>query len=257
MTDPRFPYGTHRHHADPVAGAPALEVRGLVAHYPGKRTPALVGVDLCVPVGRRVALVGSNGAGKSTLIKVIAGLLPISQGNVLIYGNAVGACHHRIAYLPQRGDIDWRFPVTLHRLVMTGRYVHLGWLKRPTKVDWQIVDATIERLGLSELANRQISQLSGGQRQRALIARALAQEADLLLLDEPLNAVDAATRAIIHEVLSLLKREGKTVIAATHDLSRLADDFDAALYLDHGRPVKQPEWAMPSLPLPTLNGAQG
>jgi manganese/zinc/iron transport system ATP- binding protein len=254
VSDPLFPYGTHRHHADPVAGAPALDVRGLVAHYLGKRTPALVGVDLCVPVGGRVALVGSNGAGKSTLIKVIAGLLPISQGDVRIYGNAVGACHHRVAYLPQRGDIDWRFPVTLRKLVMTGRYVHLGWLKRPTKRDWQIVDSMITRLGLSDLADRQISQLSGGQQQRALIARALAQEADLLLLDEPLNAVDAATRAVIHEVLSLLKREGKTVIAATHDLSRLADDFDDALYLDQGRPVTQPEWVTPNAALSTLNG---
>jgi manganese/zinc/iron transport system ATP- binding protein len=254
MSDPLFPYGTHRRHADPVAGASALEVSGLVAHYPGKRTPALAGVDLCVPVGGRVALVGSNGAGKSTLIKVIAGLLPISQGTVRIYGNAVGACHHRVAYLPQRGDIDWRFPVTLRKLVMTGRYVHLGWFKRPTKRDWEIVDGMITRLGLADLAERQISQLSGGQQQRTLIARALAQEADLLLLDEPLNAVDAATRAIIHEVLSLLKHEGKTVIAATHDLSRLADDFDGALYLEHGRPVTQTEWVTPSAALPSLNG---
>jgi manganese/zinc/iron transport system ATP- binding protein len=254
MSDPLFPYGTHRHHADPVAGAPALEVRRLVAHYPGRRKPALVGVDLCVPVGGRVALVGSNGAGKSTLIKVIAGLLPVADGTVRIYGNPVGACHHRVAYLPQRGDIDWRFPVTLRKLVLGGRYVHLGWLKHPAHHDWQIVDRMIARLGLSDLGNRQIGQLSGGQQQRALIARALAQEADLLLLDEPLNAVDTETRAIIHEVLSLLKREGKTVIAATHDLSRLADDFDGALYLDHGRPVTQPEWVhIPPL-VASLNG---
>ena len=189
-------------------------------------------------MGAQVALVGANGAGKSTLLKAIAGLLPVRHGSIAIYGNPVGACNHRVAYLPQRGEIDWRFPISLRRLVLTGRYVHLGWFRRPTKADAAIANAMIEQLGLTSLADRQISQLSGGQQQRVLLARALAQEADLLLLDEPLNAVDAETRATVGDVLRRLRSQGKTVITATHDLGRLETDFDGALYLAAGREVE-------------------
>lgn len=234
-----FPYG-HRVHKDAVEGANALEIRNLSVAYPGARRLALRDVDLCVPVGARVALVGANGAGKSTLLKAIAGLLPARSGSILVYGNPPGACHHRVAYLAQRGEIDWHFPITVRRLVLTGRYVHLGWIKRPTRADWEIVDRMIELLGLSPLRNRQIAELSGGQQQRALLARALAQDADLLLLDEPLNAVDADTRAIITEVLENLRAHGKTVVTATHDLGRLETDFDGALYLAEGREVAAP-----------------
>jgi ABC-type Mn2+/Zn2+ transport system ATPase subunit len=237
-----FPY-SNRHHVDPVPGAPALEVCDLNVEYPGTRRLALNHVSLRVPSSARVALVGPNGAGKSTLLKAVAGLLPIRQGTAAIYGNPIGACHHRVAYLPQRGEIDWRFPVSLRKLVLTGRYVHLGWLRRPSANDWAIADTMIEQLGLSDLADRQIGQLSGGQQQRALLARALAQEADLLLLDEPLNAVDAATRAIISEVLNGLQGQGKTVIVATHDLGRLESDFDSALYLSEGAEVPPPPGA--------------
>jgi manganese/zinc/iron transport system ATP- binding protein len=237
--DPRFPY-SHRRHADPVPGAPALETRLRSVTYPGAATPAIEHIHLRVPVGARVALVGANGSGKSTLLKAIAGLLPTPRGDIRIYGQPVGACHHRVAYLPQRGDIDWRFPINVRRLVMTGRYVHLGWLKRPGSRDSEIVEATLERLKLTQLANRQIGQLSGGQQQRALLARALAQEADLLLLDEPLNAVDAETRAIITGTLQELCRHGKTVVVATHDLGRLEADFDSTVYLNAGRVVPPP-----------------
>jgi manganese/zinc/iron transport system ATP- binding protein len=232
-----------RRHVDPVTGAAALEVHDLSVDYPGSSGPALRNIHLRVPVGARVALVGPNGAGKSTLLKAVAGLLPARSGNLLIYGNPVGACHHRVVYLPQRGDIDWRFPVSLRRLVLTGRYVHLGWLRRPGHHDREVVAGVIEQLGLSALAERQIGQLSGGQQQRALLARALAQEADLLLLDEPLNAVDADTRAVIAEVLSNLGRQAKTVVTATHDLGRLEADFDGALYLAGGREVSPPPGA--------------
>jgi manganese/zinc/iron transport system ATP- binding protein len=237
MTDPRYPYGIHRHHAAPVPGAPALWIEQVCVDYPGERAerPALDGVSVCVPVGARLALVGPNGAGKSTLLKAITGLLPVRSGQIHIYGNAVGACHHRVAYLPQRGEIDWHFPITVRRLALTGRYVHLGWLRRPGPADTAIAEAMLERLGLADLADRQIGQLSGGQQQRLLLARALTQDADLLLLDEPLNAVDAANRAIISDVLASLRAEGKTVVAATHDLGRLTTDFDDALYLDEGR----------------------
>jgi manganese/zinc/iron transport system ATP- binding protein len=241
-----FPY-SRRGHKDAIPNTPALELHEVSVAYPGTRRLALRQIDLCVPVGAQVALVGANGAGKSTLLKAVAGLLPIRQGTIAIYGNPVGACHHRVAYLPQRGEIDWRFPISLRRLVLTGRYVHLGWFRRPTKADTAIADETIEQLGLTTLAERQIGQLSGGQQQRTLLARALAQEADLLLLDEPLNAVDAETRATISDVLRLLRLQGKTVLTATHDLGRLETDFDGALYLAEGREIEPPQGAFAGL----------
>jgi ABC-type Mn2+/Zn2+ transport system ATPase subunit len=231
-------YGS-RKHAEPVKGALALEIKNLITGYPGAR-PALKGVSLGVPVGARVALVGSNGAGKSTLLKAVVGLLPVIEGSIRIYGNAVGACHHRTAYLPQRSQLDWRFPISLQRLVLTGRYVHLGWLKRARTKDYAIVESVITQLGLSDLLHRQIGHLSGGQQQRALLARALAQESDLLLLDEPLNAVDNDTREVISKVLNDLSRQGKTVVMATHDLGRLESDFDGAMYLSDGVEVPAP-----------------
>jgi ABC-type Mn2+/Zn2+ transport system ATPase subunit len=239
MTHPRFPY-SRRHHADPVPMADALVVEDLTVDYSGSDRPAIASIGLRVSAGARVALVGPNGAGKSTLLKAIAGLLPF-HGAIRVYGNPVGACHHRVAYLPQRGEVDWRFPISVERLVLTGRYVHLGWFRWPRKRDYEITREVLGRLGLSELAARQIGKLSGGQQQRALLARALAQGADLLLLDEPLNAVDADTRDEIHAVLKDLQQQGKTILCATHDLGRLASDFDAAVYLSEGRQVPRPE----------------
>lgn len=232
-----------RRHCEVTPGAPALELRDLAVRYPGTPQYSLKGVSLRVPVGARVALVGANGAGKSTLLKAVAGLLPVQSGEVRVYGNPVGACHHRVAYLPQRGEIDWRFPISLRRLVMTGRYVHLGWLKRPRREDRIIVDEMIAQLGLGALAERQIGQLSGGQQQRTMLARALTQEADLILLDEPLNAIDADTRRVITEVLATLSQERKTVVSATHDLGRLETDFDTAVYLSEGQQVAPPPGA--------------
>lgn len=245
-----IPYGRRRH-ADAVEGAPALEVRSVSAGYPGETTAplALREISLRVPVGARVALAGPNGSGKSTLLKAVAGLLAVRSGEIRIHGNPVGACHHRVAYLPQRGEIDWRFPIDVRRLVTTGRYVHLGWLKRPGGRDREIVARAMERLGLLALAGRQIGQLSGGQQQRALLARALVQEADLLLLDEPLNAVDAGTRAATSEVLSELRRQGKTMLVATHDLGSLASDFDGALYLRDGREARPEPGMFVGLPV--------
>jgi ABC-type Mn2+/Zn2+ transport system ATPase subunit len=246
MTNPFFPYGRRRH-ADPVAAADAVVADDLTAGYPGSSRPAVQQVCLRVPPGTRVALVGHNGAGKSSLLKAIAGLLPCSRGSLRIYGNAVGACPQRVAYLPQREEIDWRFPISVERLVLTGRYVHLGWFRRPGARDYQITRAVMERLGLSNLAGRQIGRLSGGQQQRVLVARALAQGADLLLLDEPLNAVDAGTRAALRDVFRDLHQRGKTVLVATHELGRLAGEFDAAVYLSDGRQVPPPKGAFTGL----------
>jgi ABC-type Mn2+/Zn2+ transport system ATPase subunit len=242
MSSLRFPY-SHRRYVAPVPGAPALEVRNLTVAHPGAAAPALKDVNLTVPIGARVALVGANGAGKSTLLKAVAGLLTPRAGQILIYGRPVGACHHRVAYLPQRDEIDWRFPISLRRLVLTGRYVHLGWLRRPGDADRAIADQMIRQLGLEALAERQIGELSGGQQQRALLARALAQDANLILLDEPLNAVDTETRSVIRDVLAELHRQGKTFVIATHDLGRLETDFDGALYLSEGCEVSPPPGA--------------
>ena len=225
----------------PLAGAPALLANDVTVSYADADATALKGVSLCVPVGSRVALVGPNGAGKSTLLKAAVGLLAVTQGTLQLYGHPIGTHTGRIAYLPQRGELDWHFPLSVRKLVLTGRYVHLGWLRRPSARDWAIADVALAQMQLSDLAERQISQLSGGQQQRALLARALAQEADLLLLDEPLNAVDAATRHVVADVLHELHVQGKTIIAATHELENLETEFDAALYLVDGRETHRSE----------------
>jgi len=239
MSHPGFGY-SHGRHADPIPDSDALRTRGLCVGYPGAGHYALRDFDLSAPKGSRIALVGPNGAGKSTLLKAAAGLLPVASGRIRIYGNAVGACHHRVAYLPQRGEIDWTFPTSVERMVLAGRYVHLGWFRRPDGNDRGIVGEVLARLGLADLADRQIGRLSGGQQQRALLARALAQEADLLLFDEPFNAVDAETRDIIYGLMRSLCDEGKTLVVATHDLGRLAEVFDRAIYLQAGLRVPGP-----------------
>ena len=243
-----IPYCSHTH-AEPLAGAAALAAHGVRVGYPGTAGLALSDISLRVPVGARIALVGPNGAGKSTLLKAAVGLLPLRAGELHIFGLPLGACHHRVAYLPQRSDLDWRFPMTVRRLVLTGRYVHLGWLRRPGRRDHELVEAALARLGLTDLAERQIGQLSGGQQQRLLLARALAREADLFLLDEPLNAIDAEARAIVSSVLADIKTEGKTALVATHDLGRLDTDFDGALYLSGGRAIEAPPGAFVGLHL--------
>lgn len=232
--DPWLPYGG-RGHKDPQPGCSAVDLKNVTVRYEHSAMPAVSDASLVVNVGERVALVGPNGAGKSTLLKTIAGLLKPISGSVNLFGNRVGACHHRTAYLPQRADLDWCFPMTVADLVMTGRYVHLGWLKRPGRKDMEAVRQGLDRLKISDLAERQIGELSGGQQQRTLLARAIVQGASLFLLDEPLNAVDEATRDIVDEVLREETRGGSSVLAATHDLGRLSESFDRAVYLREGR----------------------
>jgi manganese/zinc/iron transport system ATP- binding protein len=212
----------------------ALECTDVSVRYPGADRPAVHHITLSIPQGSRVALVGANGAGKSTLLKAAAGLLPLSGGTIRVHGSPPGGCCHRVAYLAQRGDLDWRFPMTVRRLVLTGRYVHLGWFRRPTREDHKIVDRVLNLLEISDLADRRISELSGGQQQRALLARAIAQDADMLLLDEPMNAVDAKTRQVVREVLWKLSRQGKTIVAATHDTHEIKVDFDEVIHLSCG-----------------------
>jgi ABC-type Mn2+/Zn2+ transport system ATPase subunit len=219
-------------HTPAVPGEPALTVKNLTFTYPGAPRPSLENVSLSVSRGEKVALVGPNGAGKSTLIKLIAALEPAPPGTISIYGNTVGECHHKVAYVPQRSEVDWRFPVTVRQVIMMGRYVHIGWFKRPSNEDREAVQYALETVELADLADRQIGELSGGQQQRVMLARSLAHRADLLLLDEPLNNLDVATQEAIFDVMDHLANEGRTLIVSTHDLGVLPMHFTRAVFLD-------------------------
>jgi ABC-type Mn2+/Zn2+ transport system ATPase subunit len=215
-----------------IPGEPALDIKGLTFAYSGGASSVLEDVSLRVMPGEKVALVGPNGAGKSTLIKLIAGLERPPSGSIVVYGNAAGACYHRVAYVPQRGDVDWSFPVTVRQVVMMGRYSHLGWLKWPSRTDHDAVERALATMNVAELADRQIGELSGGQQQRVMLARTLAQEAHLLLLDEPLNNLDVPTQELIYGVLDDQAAQGRTLIVSTHDLGVLPLHFTRAIFLD-------------------------
>lgn len=234
-----IPYG-RRHHDKAVADAPAVDVIDMSASYAMSETPALRNVSCSVNRGSRVALVGANGAGKSTLLGAIVGVLKPTSGSVRVFGVPPTVCQHRMSYLAQRTDLDWKFPITVRGLVLTGRYVHLGWFKRPSSMDRDIAQDALRRLGVERFADRQVNELSGGQQQRVLLARALAQGSDLYLMDEPTNAVDADTRHVLWSVLDQMRSEGKTVIVATHDHGRLDEAYDSVIYLHEGRRVESP-----------------
>lgn len=232
-----IPYCSHRH-SRPLKEAAALLVQDLTVFYSGQEKPALNHFSVTVSPGTVMALVGPNGAGKSTLFKAISGLLPVHSGEVSVFGHSLGACHQRVVYLPQRSEIDWLFPVTVMDLVSTGRYIYLGWFKNLGPKDKGIATKALQQLGIADLAHRHINQLSGGQQQRVLIARALAQNADLFLMDEPFNAIDATTRETVKNVLSNIKGEGKTVIVATHYYDQEEGIYDGAVYLQDGEMIR-------------------
>ena len=219
-------------------GAPILQVNDLSVRY--ESGPALKDVTFQLEFGERVAVVGPNGAGKSTLFKTIAGVLTPSSGSVNISGYRPGG-HICIAYLPQRSQVDWTFPVSVSDVVMMGRIGKLGLFRWPTGRDRDIVRHALEEVGLQDLQKRQISELSGGQQQRMFIARALAQEAELMLMDEPLNGLDVKSQEIIFDILNKLRQRKVTVMVATHDLDQAAERFDRVMLLNHrligfGRP---------------------
>lgn len=192
---------------------------------------ALQDVSFRVKVGEHIAVVGPNGAGKSTLFKLIVGTVKPSRGLVKVYGNEPGG-HICIAYVPQRSQIDWSFPVTVADVVMMGRVGQIGLFRWPRRQDWQIVQNSLARVGASHLAQKQIGELSGGQQQRVFMARALAQEAELLLLDEPLTGLDIPSQEAIFEILESLRPETVTVMVATHDLNLAAEKFDQVMLLN-------------------------
>jgi manganese/iron transport system ATP-binding protein len=217
----------HSHHE---LNQPILDVQHLNAHYNGRL--ALEDITFHLHQGERVAVVGPNGAGKSTLFKVVAGVLSPTSGEVNIFGSRPGR-HVCIAYIPQRSQVDWNFPVNVADVVMMGRSAKLGPLNWPHKKDWEHVHRALETVELSDLATRQISQLSGGQQQRMFIARALAQEAELMLMDEPLTGLDTPSQEGLLNLLDTLREQKVTVMVATHDLEQAARHFDRMLLLNH------------------------
>lgn len=186
-----------------------------------------------VPHGARVAVVGPNGAGKSTLFKALVGILPLQSGQILIHGESLGTHKDCVAYVPQREDVDWRFPVTVHDVVMMGRFGQIGWLKRPTSSDKELVSKSLEQMGIADLASRSIGELSGGQQQRAFLARALAQQPHILLMDEPFTGVDVTTQEATLNLLNHLRDQKVTTIISTHDLNLAASRFDLVLLVNH------------------------
>jgi manganese/iron transport system ATP-binding protein len=192
---------------------------------------ALEGVTFHLHVGERVAVVGPNGAGKSTLFKVIAGVLAQTSGEVSVYGSGPRG-HVCIGYIPQRSQVDWRFPVSVADVVMMGRSAKLRPLAWPSKKDWQHVRQALTTVEMGDLAKRQIGQLSGGQQQRMFIARALAQEAELMLMDEPLSGLDAPAQEGLLALLGRLQEKRVTVMVATHDLQQAGQYFDRILLLN-------------------------
>lgn len=209
---------------------PALETHDLTVAYHKK--PALWGVDLEIPQGSMVGVVGPNGAGKSTLIKTIMGLIPAQAGWVKVFGQSYKKAIRRVGYVPQRETVDWDFPVSVMDVALMGRYGKIGWLRRPGKKDRQIALECLEKVQMAPYRDRQISNLSGGQQQRVFLARALAQESDLYLMDEPFAGVDASTEAAIIELLREMKNQGKTLIVVHHDLTTAKDYFDRLILIN-------------------------
>jgi manganese/iron transport system ATP-binding protein len=208
---------------------PIVELKDVSVRFNG--TMALDQVTFRLQRGQRVAIIGPNGAGKSTLFNVISGVLSPTRGQVKIYGNRPGR-HICIAYVPQRSQVDWKFPVNVADVVMMGRVGKMGLFHWPRRQDWDQVYASLELVGMAHLAKRQIGELSGGQQQRAFIARALAQEAQLMLLDEPLTGLDVKSHEAIFGILDKLRERNVTILVATHDLNLAAERFDRLLLLN-------------------------
>ncbi len=212
------------------ATVPAIEVRDLTVAY--RDWPALWDVDLLVPAGVLAAVVGPNGAGKTTLLKTILGLIHPIAGDIRIFGRPLAEQRRRLSYVPQRSTVDWDFPATVLDVVTLGTYGELGWFRRPGPRQRERALAALERMGIRDLAGRHLSQLSGGQQQRVFLARALVQEADVFLMDEPFQGVDALTEQAIVTLLRDLRDRGKTVLAVHHDLPTVPEYFDWVVLLN-------------------------
>lgn len=212
------------------ADLPVLEAHDLCASY--RRQPVLHGVDVALPKGALVGLLGPNGAGKSSFLKAVMGELKPDSGWVKLFGEPVTSARHRVAYVPQRESVDWDFPVTVADVALMGTYGGLGWWRRPGKVERERAMAALDRVGMTPFAQRPIGELSGGQQQRVFVARALAQDAELLLMDEPFAGVDAATEESMIGVLRELRAAGRTVLVVHHDLQTARKYFDLLMLLN-------------------------
>lgn len=212
----------------------AIQIKNMTVAYDA--TPVVWNVTSEFNAGKLTAIIGPNGAGKSTLLNTIVGLIqPIAgeaQFQIKNTWQTFKAAQKHIAYVPQKTAVDWDFPATVLDVVVMGRYVHLGWIKRPKKADVQIAKEKLEQVGMLEFQDRQISQLSGGQRQRVFLARALAQEAEIYLLDEPFAGVDIKTERVIITLLRELVQENKTVVVVHHDLQTVEEYFDEVLFMN-------------------------
>lgn len=216
--------------AHPSVSSHSLRVSDLTVSY--HRIPALHHISFEVQCGQCVALIGPNGAGKSTLLKALSGLVHFETGSITFHGHAVRGANKEFAYLPQRENIDWDFPTTVRGIVEMGRYLQLGWWRRYGQEDADAVEAALVAMELKPLENRQINALSGGQQQRAFLARALAQQAHVVLLDEPFTGLDSPTQASLKQLLRQLRDQGKLIIASHHDLASVPEIFDRVLLLN-------------------------
>jgi manganese/zinc/iron transport system ATP- binding protein len=197
-----------------------------------RRKPVLWDVDLDLPPGKLIGLIGPNGAGKSTLIKAALDLVPRVSGEVRVFGEPYGRVRQRVAYVPQRESVDWDFPVSVLDVVTMGRYGKIGWCRPVRQADRDAAMEALAKVGMADYARRQISMLSGGQQQRTFLARALAQDAELYLMDEPFAGVDASTERAIVELLRELRQQGKTALVVHHDLQTVQEYFDHVVMLN-------------------------
>lgn len=233
--------GDHGHH-----NRIAIQVDHLTVSY--GPVPALLDVSLQIRSGQLVGVIGPNGSGKSTLIKAILGFVRPDVGTVQVFDRPAEKAKGKVAYVPQRGTVDWDFPITVREVALMGRYGHVPWWRELRAADYEVADEALRMVRMADFRNRQIGQLSGGQQQRVFMARAMAQGADILLLDEPFAGVDAATERAILDVLERTKAAGKTLVVVHHDLATAAEYFDTLVLLKqrlfaHGPPsaVLHPE----------------
>ena len=217
----------------PAGEGAGITVKSATVTYRNGHT-ALVDASFAIPTGTITALVGMNGSGKSTLFKAIMGFVPVSGGSITVLGQSVRAALKRnvVAYVPQSEDIDWNFPVLVEDAVMMGRYGRMNWLRTARREDRDAVDAALERVGMSAFRHRQIGELSGGQKKRVFLARALAQDGRLILLDEPFTGVDVKTEDAITELLRELRGEGRVMLVSTHNLGSVPEFCDRAVLLN-------------------------
>ncbi len=207
-----------------------VEIKNLTVFY--RDALALNDVSLAINEGKITGIIGPNGSGKSTLLKGMLGIIPVKKGEVKFFGNSLEKYRSKIAYVPQRESIDWDFPITVEEVVAMGRIRPKKWWSRTTMADREIVKETLKKVQLSDFSSRQIGQLSGGQQQRVFLARALAQEAELIVMDEPFVGIDMASQESILSIVQKLRDSGKTVIIVHHDLSVVARYFDEVVLLN-------------------------